>query len=104
MFIANHYVSKKGGKVREIGLLKEYKVPIGRNKIVLVEFLVNCSDENADWAIFKRCSGTFAHYAHVYPESELPIKTYDKEDLVVFQWACIHLLQKPKDHNGNFTV
>jgi hypothetical protein len=59
---------------REIGLLTEYEDPIYKNKIILATLVSSCADSVEDWAVFKRCNGHFAFFAHICPEVELPAK------------------------------
>ncbi len=66
----------------EIGLLKELDYSFSMEDVVPATFLQNCVDKDEDWAIFRRREGTFADYAHVCPEDELPIKIGSKGDRI----------------------
>lgn len=81
-FTAAHNVDVNGRIDEEIGLLREYEDPVCVEDIVVASYLAHCADGDEDWAIFERVTGTFAHYAHVCPEAELPVKNDTRADLI----------------------
>jgi hypothetical protein len=83
VFTACSSVFHNGGIEQEIGLLTKYRSPVYRQDIIVVTRLENCSDDDENWAVFQRISGTFEHYVHVCPEDELPVKN-DKIGIMDF--------------------
>lgn len=71
---ANHNVFASGHIQPQIGLLTEYEDPICKTDIIVATLVSNCVDGDEDWAVYQRTSGHFAHFAHVCPEDQLPVK------------------------------
>lgn len=61
--------------VRTVALLKEVtNAAVFSGDIIVAELEGFCKDKDEDWAVYKRKSGRFTHYAHVCNENELPSK------------------------------
>ena len=78
LFTAAHNVCSGKGKavslLKEIGVVRSYTDPIVRADIIILKHVAHCLAYDEDWAIYKRTTGTFSHFAELCPETELPPK------------------------------
>jgi hypothetical protein len=74
VFTASHNTLISGRIQQEIGLLTVYEEPIVMSDIIVANFTCCCEDADEDWVVYSRSAGNFAHYAHIFPENELPAK------------------------------
>lgn len=75
LFTAAHNVCDGNNEpLPEIGIVREYSDPVPLTDIILLEYENHCSDENEDWAVYRRSAGSFTHWVNICLEEELPQK------------------------------
>jgi hypothetical protein len=90
--------------LEKIALVREFKPhALVRSSILEASLVMYCADFDEDFAIYRRDRGTFAHYAHICKEEDLPrpnqwigIKDFPIGLLtsVVTRYACVRSVQK----------
>jgi hypothetical protein len=58
----------------EIGIVREYSIPVPVTDIISLTYVKHCGDEDEDWAVYRRSQGSFTHWVNICPEEELPKK------------------------------
>jgi hypothetical protein len=74
VFTACHHVMTMDGEpLEKIALVREFKPhALVRSSILEASLVMYCADFDEDFAIYRRDRGTFAHYAHICKEEDLP--------------------------------